>query len=107
MLSLRCKLHPAAVPLLARLPRLANLQLHLLADRGTDDWSSAGAVAAALLPLMLGAPSLKRVDINLVRYSGAEADSKPPLAAVREGVLRLREQLQRLGRDPLMVAMQS
>ncbi len=107
-LTLYSKLHPAALPLLARLPHLSRLTLRLPCDRGTEDWSSVSAVGAALLPLLLGASSLERVHIVVMQRPGAEGvNYQPLLAAVQEGVLWLREQLRRLGWDPLMVTMKS
>ncbi len=111
MLTLHCDLHPGALPLLARLPRLRHLTLHLTYDRGTEDWSSASTVGAALLPLLLGAPSLNRVPIVLMSAGGGvdaeDVDYLRLLIAVEDGVLWLRAQLRRLGRDPRMVGIKS
>ncbi len=113
-LAFQCQLHPAVVPLLARLPRLRHLTLHVPWGRGTEDWSNSSAVAAALMPLLLGAPSLKRVFV--VPECGTEYDDfmeredlahecRPLLEGVGGGVRWLRAQLRRLGRDPLVVNM--
>ncbi len=99
-LSLRCQLHPAVVPLLARLPRLRELHLTLTRGHGTDTWSSSGtAVAAALLPLVLGAPRVQRLQLAAHRDSGHKL-----LAALREGVEWVQGQLRGMGRDPAVVS---
>lgn len=81
-LFLRCQLHPAALPLLARLPRLWHLDLTLLQGHRTDTWASSGAaVAAALMSLVLGAPCLRRVEVRAHMNKGRKL-----AAALREGV---------------------
>ncbi len=105
-LVLRSQLHPAAMPLLVGLPHLARLTLYLPCERDLDTWSSASAVAAGLMPLLLGGPSLESVHIEFLHQTGAEHDDRePPVDDVQEGVLWMREQLQRLGRDPRMITM--
>ncbi len=95
-LTLHCQLHPAAVPLLARLPHLRHLELQ---GRETDTWSgSETAVAAALLPLLLGAPCLQHLKLAVHWSSGDGL-----VAALREGVERVKEQLRGMGRDPGVV----
>ncbi len=108
-LVLRCQLHPAAVPLLARLPHLAELDLNLPRDRVMDTWLSSGtAVSAGLMPLLLGAPSLKTVNIAFMcRTTPSDDDYEAPEYALLDGVLWVRAQLQRLGRDPRMITMQT
>lgn len=106
------ELHPAAVPLLARLPRLRHLDLHLPLGHGTDAWSSSGtAVAAALMPVVLGAPYLKQLEVN--PRSDARFDfvsnrrvpcSQPAgvnlVAALSEGVQSVKRELRAMGWDP-------
>lgn len=105
-LVLRSQLHPAAVPLLARLPNLANLTLFLPSERNLDDWSCASTVAACLMPLLLNGPSLKGVHIEFLHQTDVDhVDGDPRVDAVQEGVLWIKAQLQRLGRDPGMITM--
>ncbi len=105
-LTLDSKLHPGAVPLLARLHRLRRFTLFLHWGRGTQNWSSSSTVGAALLPLLLCAPSLERMHIVMWHHTGARGIKyQRLLAAVQEGVQGLREQLQRMGRDPLMITL--
>ncbi len=108
-LVLRCELHPAAVPLLARLPHLARLTLFLPCDRNLDDWSSSSTVAATCLtPLLLGAPSLKSVHVEFQHQDcDGHDDREPPEFALLDGVMWVRAQLQRLGRDPRMITMET
>ncbi len=101
MLYLRCQLHPAVVPLLARLPRLRRLTIRLVRGHGTDAWSSSGtAVAAALMPVvLLGAPCLQRLELWAHSRDGRMLE----VAALREGVEWVQGQLRRMGRDPGVV----
>ncbi len=102
------------MPLLARLPRLSHLTLHVPWGRGTEDWSSSSAVAAALMPLLLGNPGLNRVFMvpecgtkyyDYLECEGLARECRPLLEGVGGGVRWLRAQLRRLGRDPLVVNM--
>ncbi len=109
------ELHPAAVPLLARLPRLRHLELQLPLGHGTDTWSSSGtAVAAAIAPLLMGATSLKRLTISPrsdERYDFVQGRyttcSQPAgrrlVTTLWEGVEWVKEQLRGMGREPGVV----
>ncbi len=105
-LALHCQLHPAAVPLLARLPRLRRLTLYLLLDVmtgplccGPDPWLNPECTAAAVLPLLMGAPRLRYVEL-----ATSVGDNETPLTnqvtdeAVTEGVRWLRDTLRQMGR---------
>ncbi len=111
-LILDCQLHPGAVPLLARLPRLDRLALHLNPGRGTDTWCTpgGGAAAAALMPLLLYGPNRPRVHVYGTRWAwpyreaGAEGQERRQLnAALRRGVRWLQGTLRGMGRDPCAV----
>lgn len=111
-LALHCQLHPAAVPLLARLPRLRRLTLYLLLDVttgprccGRDPWGNPECIAAAVLPLLLGAPRLHRV---VLATSAGDNDDPPANAnndeTVQECVAWLQDKLRQMGRGSPTVA---
>ncbi len=107
-LILDCQLHPGAVPLLARLPRLDRLALHLTLGHGTDTWCTpeGSTVAAALMPLLLYGPSRPRVHVygdgsGRAYEEREEGQARQRLsAAMRRGVRWLQGTLRGMGRDP-------
>ncbi len=115
VLKIYGQLHPAAVPLLARLPRLRHLELQLPLGHGTDTWASSGtAVAAALMPVVLGAPCLKQLEVlprSNAGYdpaSGRRVPCSQPagrelVTALLEGVRWVQGELRGMGRDPDIV----
>ncbi len=115
-LAFQCELHPAAVSLPARLPRLRHLHLPLPLGHGTDMWTavSGAMVATAFMPVILGAPRLKQ--LVLEPHSDARFDaaldrwvpfSQPAgrelVEALQGGVQWEKGELGRLGRDPDVV----
>ncbi len=110
-------MHPAAVPLLARLRRLHTIDLRLPLGCSTDAWAapSGAAVASALFPLLLHGPSLQHVGIKrshaldcaqLFATKQEEQQAAAQLdAALRRGVRRLQQGLRRMGRDPQVVVL--
>ncbi len=95
-------MHPAAVALLARLPRLRKLRIVLVPGRG----AAATSVATALMPVVLGSPDLQAVRISWCQPD----DGRPPRvnagelhAAIKEGVEWMQQTLRQIGRNPELV----
>ncbi len=94
------------MPLLSGLHSLERLKISFVVGRGTDAWSTASAVSAALSPLLLlPGPARPRVRIgwsyrDCMRQSVAEREHEAVLAqAVEGGVGWLRQALQGIGRE--------
>lgn len=99
------------MPVLSGLHSLEQLKLVLNVGQGTDAWSTACTVSAALSPLLLSRPTWPRVRIwweyrNQHSPTAAEREQQAVLGqALEEGVRSLQHALHGMGRDQRAVAL--